>query len=110
MQLFTKDVPSGASFSYFVSLDVLKTPFIFTAANISHPTTAIKYKRRSGLRTVNRHVKPGLMINKYLSAQTTEKSVPETLESVHKIPHHLPSSEVPKHEYREQNYHNKFCK
>lgn len=28
------EVPSGASFSYFVSLDVLKTPFIFTAVSI----------------------------------------------------------------------------
>jgi hypothetical protein len=46
---------------------VLKTPFIFTAADISHPTTAIKYNRRSGLRTVNRHVK----------TRVDDKQVPE---------------------------------
>lgn len=27
-------IPSGGSFSYFVSLEVLNTPFIFTAATI----------------------------------------------------------------------------
>ena len=32
------EVPSGASFSYFVSLDVLKTPFIFTAVSIEQKT------------------------------------------------------------------------
>lgn len=58
-QLLSKDIPSGASFSYFVSFDVLKTPLIFTAASISHPTKAIKYKRRSGLRIVNKSEEKG---------------------------------------------------
>lgn len=31
----SEDVPSGGSFSYFVSFDVLKTPFILTAAFIN---------------------------------------------------------------------------
>lgn len=29
-------IPTGASFSYFVSLDLLKTPFMFTAKNINY--------------------------------------------------------------------------
>ena len=33
MKLRNQDVPSGGSFSYFVSFDVLKTPFIFTAGS-----------------------------------------------------------------------------
>lgn len=40
-------LPFGGSFSYLVSLDVLKTPFIFTAARKSHASKRYTTYRHS---------------------------------------------------------------
>lgn len=66
------NVPSGGSFSYFVSFDVLNTPLIFTAANM---------KRKSNYKQLKNTMKSKVKNSyyyKYLNAQITGKSVPET--------------------------------
>lgn len=51
--LFSVAIPLGASFSYFVSLDVLKTPLIFTAVYIRKRVTRIHDVK--GNITYNKH-------------------------------------------------------
>ena len=79
------EVPSGASFSYFVSLDVLKTPFIFTAVSIEQKTEVTQmltyiyiYRKRERERERSLKSKDQEQIQTNLNARTRERNEPET--------------------------------
>lgn len=83
-------IPSGVSFSYLVSFEVLNTPFIFTAAShdghgVNQSMTCFSKPKQ------NKMVEHRIESIDYLNVPTMGKNEQGTLEFYRRRRHHLPA-------------------